>query len=108
MTSRSDISLLLRAWLLRFEVSPMDAGNLIQEVLLIVVRELPQFKHSGGAGAFQSWLRTILVYRLRDFGDRATTARSLREAAPGWNSSSNLKTNRATSVANGISNRSGM
>ena len=58
---------LLRAWLLRFEVATTDADDLVQEVLLTVSRELPRFEHSGRTGAFRSWLRTILVHRLRDF-----------------------------------------
>lgn len=58
---------LLRSWLLRFEFAAMDADDLVQEVLLTVSRELPRFKHSGRAGAFRNWLRTILVHRVRDF-----------------------------------------
>lgn len=58
---------LLRQWLLRFEVETADADDLNQEVLLTVSRELARFEHSGRAGAFRSWLRTILVHRLRDF-----------------------------------------
>lgn len=70
---------LLRAWLLRFKVSTTDADDLVQEVLLTVVRELPRFEHSGRAGAFRSWLRTILVHRLRDFW----RSRNYRPAAAG-------------------------
>jgi RNA polymerase sigma-70 factor (ECF subfamily) len=70
---------LLRAWLLRFDVAPADADDLVQEVLVTVLRELAQFKHSGRAGAFRSWLRTILVYRLRDFW----RSRNYRPAAAG-------------------------
>lgn len=58
---------LLRGWLLRFEVAATDADDLVQEVLLTVSREMPVFEHSGRGGAFRSWLRTILVHRLRDF-----------------------------------------
>lgn len=58
---------LLHHWLLRFEVEKADADDLTQEVLLTVSREIPRFQHSGRAGAFRSWLRTILVNRLRDF-----------------------------------------
>ncbi len=75
----SAYSPLLRAWLLRFEVSTTDADDLVQEVLLTVVRELPRFEHSGRAGAFRSWLRTILVHRLRDFW----RSRNYRPAAAG-------------------------
>ncbi len=72
-------STLLRAWLLRFEVATTDADDLVQEVLLTVLRELPRFEHSGRAGAFRSWLRTILVHRLRDFW----RSRNYRPAAAG-------------------------
>ena len=72
-------SALLRSWLARFEVAPTDADDLVQEVLLTVSRELPQFEHSGRAGAFRSWLRTILVHRLRDFW----RSRKYRPAANG-------------------------
>lgn len=58
---------LLRGWLARFEVLGADGDDLLQEVLLVVSRELPRFEHSGRTGAFRSWLRTILVHRVRDF-----------------------------------------
>lgn len=70
---------LLRSWLTRFEVDSTDADDLIQEVLLTVARELPQFEHSRRTGAFRSWLRTILVHRLRDFW----RSRKYRPAATG-------------------------
>src|SRR6516165_896311 len=58
---------LLRAWLARHGVQPSDADDLVQEVLSVVVRELPDFEHNRRAGAFRAWLRGILVHRLRDF-----------------------------------------
>src|SRR5689334_12934836 len=58
---------LLRAWLLRSDVQPADADDLVQEVLLVVHRELPAFQHNQRSGAFRSWLRRIVVYRLRNF-----------------------------------------
>src|SRR5215831_3560736 len=58
---------LLRAWLGQHAVQPADADDLVQEVLTVVIRELPRFEHSRRAGAFRSWLRSILVHRLRDF-----------------------------------------
>lgn len=60
-------STLLRSWLTRFKVASTDADDLVQEVLLTLSRELRNFKHSGRPGAFRSWLRGILVNRLRDF-----------------------------------------
>lgn len=57
----------LHAWLRRYELQMPDADDLVQEVLLVVCREVSRFEHSGRPGAFRSWLRTILVNRLRDF-----------------------------------------
>ena len=70
---------LLRHWLLRLEVAASEVEDLAQEVLLTVSRELPRFEHSGRAGAFRSWLRTILVNRVRDFW----RSRKYRPAAVG-------------------------
>jgi RNA polymerase sigma factor (sigma-70 family) len=58
---------LLRSWLGRYHLQPADVDDLVQEVLAVVVRELPQFQHNRRPGAFRRWLRTILVNRLRPF-----------------------------------------
>jgi RNA polymerase sigma-70 factor (ECF subfamily) len=58
---------LLRRWARRYDVQDSDADDLVQEVLLAVVRDLPKFKHNGRPGAFRAWLRQMLVHRLRDF-----------------------------------------
>lgn len=58
---------LLRTWTQRLDVTPVDADDLVQEVLLSVARELPQFNHSGRTGAFRAWLRRMLLNRVRDF-----------------------------------------
>jgi len=58
---------LLRHWLKRFQVHEADADDLIQEVLAVVVRELPDFQHNHRKGAFRNWLRVVLTYRLREF-----------------------------------------
>jgi RNA polymerase sigma-70 factor (ECF subfamily) len=56
---------LLRAWMARAGVAAADADDLIQEVLLVVFREVGGFERRG-RGAFRSWLRTILAHRVRD------------------------------------------
>ena len=56
---------LIHGWLRRYSVQPGDADDLTQEVMAVLVRELPQFKHNQQHGAFRSWLRTITVNRLR-------------------------------------------
>lgn len=58
---------LLRVWLTRAGVQPNDADDLVQEVLLVVHRELPAFQHNQRSGAFRRWLRQIVVFRLRNF-----------------------------------------
>ena len=56
---------LIQAWLRRHGVAPADADDLTQEVMTVVVREIPNFKHDQRPGAFRSWLRTITANRLR-------------------------------------------
>jgi RNA polymerase sigma-70 factor (ECF subfamily) len=58
---------LLLRWLRHHGARPQDADDLVQEVLSVVVRELPAFQHNQRPGAFRAWLRTILVNRLRAF-----------------------------------------
>jgi RNA polymerase sigma-70 factor (ECF subfamily) len=58
---------LLRSWLHRCQVPHHDVDDLVQEVLAVVVRELPHFKHPGHAGAFRGWLRAILANRMKSF-----------------------------------------
>ena len=58
---------LLRQWTARYQLQPSDVDDLVQEVLIAVSRELPEFRHSGRTGAFRKWLRTILVHRLQNF-----------------------------------------
>lgn len=57
---------LLRKWAGRYEVQAADVEDLVQDVLLVVMRELPGFRHNQQRGAFRNWLRRILVNRLRN------------------------------------------
>jgi RNA polymerase sigma-70 factor (ECF subfamily) len=56
---------LIKSWLGRQGVLADDAEDLTQDVLGIVVREVPQFRHNCRPGAFRAWLRTITVNCLR-------------------------------------------
>ncbi len=58
---------LLNSWLRRYAVPPADAADLVQEVLTVLVRELPEFRHDLRRGAFRRWLRNILLNRLRNY-----------------------------------------
>jgi RNA polymerase sigma-70 factor (ECF subfamily) len=73
---------LLHQWLSRLGIQRNDADDLIQEILLAVSRDLRTFAPTGRAGAFRSWLRTILYHRVRDFW----RSRKYRAAAAGGTS----------------------
>ena len=57
----------LTDWLTRHGVQPHDANDLVQEVLLALVRELPRFQYDPQRGSFRGWLRKMLVNRFRNF-----------------------------------------
>jgi RNA polymerase sigma-70 factor (ECF subfamily) len=69
---------LIQTWLRRQGLQLADADDLTQDVLAVLVRELPGFYHQR-PGAFRSWLRTITVNRMRNFW----RARQARPAATG-------------------------
>ena len=58
---------LIRDWLPRHSLQPPDADDLSQDVLTVLVKELPNFQHDLRPGSFRRWLRTITVNRLRNF-----------------------------------------
>jgi RNA polymerase sigma-70 factor, ECF subfamily len=58
---------LLEAWLTAAGLQRADCEDLRQRVLLILVRQLPDFEHNGRPGAFRAWLRGITVNLLREF-----------------------------------------
>jgi len=58
---------LIRDWLRRQALQEQDADDLVQEVLLAVLRELPRFHYDRSRGSFRGWLRTITANRLRAF-----------------------------------------
>lgn len=55
---------LVRAWLARVPGLGAEADDLSQEVLAVLVRELPAFQR-GRDGSFRAWLRQVTVNRLR-------------------------------------------
>jgi RNA polymerase sigma-70 factor (ECF subfamily) len=58
---------LIVGWLRYQAVPANEVDDLVQEILLAVVQNLPSFSHSGRLGAFRSWLRTIAHNRACDF-----------------------------------------
>lgn len=57
----------IHSWLNRYHLQPADADDLVQDVLGVIVREIPTFQHSGRTGAFRHWLRVVAVHRVRNF-----------------------------------------
>jgi RNA polymerase sigma factor (sigma-70 family) len=57
---------LIRQWLARISGLGDEADDLAQEVLVVVVRELPKFERRR-EGSFRAWLRQIMVNRVRTF-----------------------------------------
>ena len=57
---------LLRGWLTRAGVPTGDHDDLVQEVMVVVVRRVGEFDHRG-PGAFRGWLRGILANHIKKF-----------------------------------------
>ena len=57
---------LLRGWVARVGVPTSDVDDLVQDVLLVVVRKISGFERRG-KGAFRTWLRTILANKMGDY-----------------------------------------
>lgn len=70
---------LIRSWLRKHSVQDNDADDLTQEVLAVVVRRLPDFRHNQRTGAFRALLRAITINCARDFWK----ANRIRPAVPG-------------------------
>jgi RNA polymerase sigma-70 factor (ECF subfamily) len=64
---------LIRRWLAREPGLRNDVDDLVQEVMTVLVRELPGF-HRQRSGSFRRWLKTITLHRLQSHlrGRRAT------------------------------------
>ena len=57
---------LLHGWLAQSGVPAADRDDLVQEVLIVVVRRVSEFDRRG-PGAFRAWLRSILANHLKKY-----------------------------------------
>ena len=55
---------LLQFWLRPHLLQAADVDDVVQDVLMVVLAKLPEFRPAG-PGAFRAWLRAILAYRLQ-------------------------------------------
>lgn len=60
---------LIARWVARAGVQGTDQDDLVQEVLMVVVRRVGDFQHQH-TGAFRGWLRAILANQLRKYYTR--------------------------------------
>jgi RNA polymerase sigma-70 factor (ECF subfamily) len=58
----------IRRWVGRLgsSVRAADVDDLVQEVLAVLVANIPAFRH-GRAGTFRAWLKQIVLNRVRDY-----------------------------------------
>ena len=56
---------LILVWLKRYALLDQDIDDLVQEVLTVVVRKMPEFHRNPHTGSFRRWLHTITVNCLR-------------------------------------------
>jgi RNA polymerase sigma-70 factor (ECF subfamily) len=61
---------LLRHWLRAASLQPVDEDDLTQQVLTVLVRKLPNFRHNGRDGAFRTWLRSVTLREIAEFHRR--------------------------------------
>jgi RNA polymerase sigma-70 factor, ECF subfamily len=59
---------LIYTWLLRSDATlGVEVEDLIQEVMSVLIQELPRFRHNRRKGAFRAYLRQMTLYRLQAF-----------------------------------------
>lgn len=56
---------LFRGWLTAQGVHPDDSDDLVQEILLVMMRKLPEFEHQGKPGSFRAWARQVALNCVR-------------------------------------------
>jgi len=61
---------LMRGWLIRNGAALSDVDDIVQDVLIRVVRLIPDFRLEPRPGSFRSWLRSITVNCLREHARR--------------------------------------
>jgi RNA polymerase sigma-70 factor, ECF subfamily len=74
---------LLHCWTQRAGLTEDEGWDVVQEVLLVLVKELPKFRYDPDKGSFRSWLRVVTrnrcleVFRGRQSADSLSRLREL-------------------------------
>ena len=66
---------LLFHWARKTGLQQNDSADLVQEVLTIVFRKLPDFQYDASK-SFRAWLKTITINKFREFCRRRTVSRN--------------------------------
>ena len=64
---------LLLHWARRLGLQDHDAADLVQDVLVVLVRKMPEFQYQVGR-TFRGWMRTVLMNKWRDRPHRGAPA----------------------------------
>jgi RNA polymerase sigma-70 factor (ECF subfamily) len=56
---------LLLHWARKIGLQEQDAADLVQDVLVVLVRKMPEFQYEAGR-TFRGWMRTVLMNKWRD------------------------------------------
>jgi RNA polymerase sigma-70 factor (ECF subfamily) len=51
----------------QYELTGPDLDDLLQDIFVAVIREIPVFQHNRQPGAFRRWLRLMVVNRVRGY-----------------------------------------
>ena len=70
---RAPYTPLLLHWARRIGLQEQDAEDLVQDVLVVLVRKMPEFQYQPGR-TFRGWMRTVLMNRWRDRPHRGAPA----------------------------------
>lgn len=57
---------LLHRWTKVAGLTEDDAADLIQDVFLVLVKELPAFQYDSSRGSFRGWLKTVTLNKCRE------------------------------------------
>jgi RNA polymerase sigma-70 factor (ECF subfamily) len=57
---------LLHSWARHMGLQGQDMSDLVQEVFLLLLRKLPEFRYDDRQGSFRSWLRTVAINKWRE------------------------------------------
>lgn len=57
----------LTKWFRSRGVRAPDAADLTQDVLIVLMNDISEFRHSGRTGAFRAWLRNVSLHRLLNY-----------------------------------------